>query len=202
MKPSIACIIMAAGSSSRYGEKNKLLEIFNGKPIIERVLSKLPFARFDRCVLVTGSSDIAMYAGKYNIQVLINSHPELGIGRTIKIGLNAIGNSYDGYIFFVCDQPLLKRDTIIALINNWEKNPIHIMALGHKDRTGNPVIFPSFLYDELIQLEDHEPGRVVFNKHRDILFHVPVSDKFELMDIDTAEDLDILKKHNKKRTRK
>ena len=75
---------MGAGSSSRFGGTNKLLEPFADVTVGERVLNILPFDLIHRSVLVTGSDIEALYSGKYNIQVLINSQPTLGIGRTVK----------------------------------------------------------------------------------------------------------------------
>ena len=198
MEPSLGCVIMGAGSSSRFGGTNKLLEPFADSTVGERVLNVLPFDLIHRSVLVTGSDIEALYSGKYNIQVLINSQPTLGIGRTVKIGLAALGNTYDGYMFVVCDQPMLTNDSIIALINAWRSDPEAIMSLGYKGRIGNPVIFPASLYSELTRLKNHEYGRTVYLRHIDMLKHVEVADETELMDIDTVEDLEKLKQRNKK----
>ncbi len=199
MEPSLGCVIMGAGSSTRFGGKNKLLEPFADATVGEHVLNVLPFDIIDRSVLVTGSDIVALYSGKYNIQVLINSQPELGIGRTVKIGLAALGDSFDGYMFVVCDQPMLTQTSVTALINAWRDDPEFIFSLGIKGRVGNPFIFPASLFEELAALENHEFGRTVYQRHREMLKQVVVSDEYELMDIDTVEDLEKLRQQHKKR---
>ena len=54
MEPSLGCVIMGAGSSTRFGGKNKLLEPFADATVGEHVLNVLPFDIIDRSVLVTG----------------------------------------------------------------------------------------------------------------------------------------------------
>jgi len=170
---------------------------FAGETIIEHVLSNIPLDMLSRCVLVTGSDKIESFAKKMNIETSQNKKPELGIGRTIKIGLEKLGSEFDGYMFAVCDQPLLTSTSIAGLIDFWKKEPDKIAALGFGSRSGNPVIFPSSLYEELSNLEDLQFGNVVYTRHNDIFRIFKATDEYELMDIDTIEDLNVLKKRIK-----
>ncbi len=198
MENSIGCVIMAAGSSLRFGKKNKLLEDFADQTVIERVLNAVPYPLLERCILVAGSEEVIRIATRFNIQVLINTKPELGIGRTIKLGTAALGPSFNGYMYIVGDQPLLKHSTITRLIEFWQSNPGAIAALSYGKRVGNPVIFPQVYYNELMALDDDEYGRVVYSRHIDQMQTVQVSDEYELMDIDTVEDFEVLIEHHKK----
>jgi len=198
MKTQIGCVIMAAGSSTRFGKNDKLLEEFANTTLIERMLEAVPFARLDRCLMVAGSTEVLKIATQYNIQVVINTKPELGIGRTIKLGTAALGAYYDGYMYLVGDQPLLNQNSIIQLIEFWEQNTDCIAALGYGKRIGNPVIFPNKYHDELMALSDSDYGRVVYQRHLDKLKTVQVANEYELMDIDTVDDLNKLINHYKK----
>ena len=198
MNNTLGCVIMAAGNSSRFGNANKLLQDFNDQTIIERTLNAIPFPLLDRCVLVANSESIIEIACKFNIQVLINTKPELGIGRTIKLGTTALGSSYNGYMYVVGDQPLLTKASITNLIDFWKLNPENIVSLGFGKRIGNPFIFPKTYFDELLGLEDNEYGRVIYHRHLDQLKTVQVPDEYELMDVDTIEDFDVLLEHIKK----
>ncbi|MEX1307468.1 MAG: nucleotidyltransferase family protein [Eubacteriales bacterium] len=198
MSKKIGCVIMAAGSSVRFGKNNKLLETFDDTTVIERVLDAVPYSLIERCLLVAGSEEILNIATRYNIQVLINTKPELGIGRTIKLGTTALGPSFDGYMYIVGDQPLLSTASLTKLISFWRDNPTSIVSLGYENRIGNPMVFPKLYYPEMMALKDNEYGRVVYRRHIDQLKSVQVSDEYELMDIDTIEDLKVLKEHLKK----
>ena len=198
MNKQIGCVIMAAGSSLRFGKNNKLLENFDDATVIERVLDAVPYSLLDRCLLVAGSEEIINMASKYNIQVLINTKPELGVGRTIKLGTAALGPLYDGYMYIVGDQPLLTCESLTNLINFWRENPTSIASLAYGQRIGNPMIFPKLYYAEMMGLADNEYGRVVYRRHSEQLKTVQVPDEYELIDIDTEEDLVVLKEHLKK----
>ena len=198
MENPIGCVIMAAGSSLRFGKKNKLLEDFADQTVIERVLNAVPYPLLERCILVAGSEEVIKIATQFNIQVLINTKPELGIGRTIKLGTAALGPSFNGYMYIVGDQPLLKHNTITRLIEFWQSHPDAVAALSYGKRIGNPVIFPQIYYNELMALDDDEYGRAVYSRHPDQMQTVQVSDEYELMDIDTAEDFEVLIEHHKK----
>ena len=62
------------------------------------------------------------------------------------------------------------------LINSYKKDTI--LALSYDGKRGNPVIFPSSLYNELISLNIDETGQKVINAHLDILklYDTTVSD--------------------------
>ncbi len=198
MSNQIGCVIMAAGDSTRFGENDKLLESFADETIIEHVLSAVPFGMLDRSLLVAGSEAVIQTVSKFNIQVIINTKPKLGIGRTIKLGTAALGPSYDGYMYIVGDQPLLTSDSITKLITFWREHPENIVSLAYGSRIGNPVIFPRACYEEIMGLADDEYGRVVYRRHLDLLKTVQISDEYELMDVDTIEDLVVVKDHLKK----
>jgi len=198
MNRQIGCVIMAAGDSTRFGKSDKLLESFADETMIERVLSAIPFMLLDRCLLVAGSDDVIQTVSRYNIQVIINTKPKLGIGRTIKLGTAALGHFYDGYMYIVGDQPLLTTESITKLISFWRENPNNIVSLACGSRIGNPVIFPKSCFDELMNLADDEYGRIVYHRHLDQLKTVQVQDEYELLDIDTVEDMVVIKNHLKK----
>ncbi len=198
MSNQIGCVIMAAGDSTRFGKSDKLLVDFAHETMIERVLNAVPFAQLDRSILVAGSEAVIQTVSRYNIQVVINTNPKLGIGRTIKLGTAALGPSYDGYMYIVGDQPLLTVDSITRLIQFWHENSDSIVSLAYGNRIGNPVIFPKAYFNELMNLADDEYGRVVYHRHLDQLKTVQVQDEYELMDVDTVEDLVVVKDHLKK----
>ena len=58
----------------------------------------------------------------------------------------------------------------------------------------SPVIFPNKYIDELKKLPPHKGGGYVINNHPDEVILVPAYSKVELLDIDTNEDMQIIKK--------
>ena len=88
----------------------------------------------------------------------------------------------------MADQPLLRRESVAELIDFYCRNPGHIVGLGHGGQRGNPCIFPSRFFPELLTIEGDRGGNVVIRQHEDdlLLYEVPAN---ELRDVDTQEAL-------------
>ncbi len=185
----VAMILLSAGKGSRFG-KNKLETYIGKNQIIEYVLSNIPVESLYQVVMVASTKSMLDTAKRYGISGIINDRPDDGIARSIRMGTECVKDA-DAYIYCVSDQPLLKKTTIENMIKKYKSGTILALAIDRK--RGNPVIFPSFLYDELVSLQKGESGQKVINAHLDILKHYETSDASELMDIDTKEDFDIIK---------
>ena len=181
----IGCVLLAAGEGKRFGG-NKLMADFNGKPILEHVLIALPKEQFCCCVIVAADEKRIALAEKYGIEGVINDMPEQGIARSIRMGIEQMGE-IDACMFLVCDQPMLQTNTISGMVKYYTKDTI--FALSTKGKRGNPVIFPQFLLKELSQLSAEQTGVDVINEHSEKLKLYDIDSGIELMDIDTKTDL-------------
>ena len=188
----LGCVVMAAGESRRFGEANKLLQEFDGVPLYVRALSAVPEQVFDRVCVVTGYAPIQSLARERGFLTAVNDRPELGISRTIQLGLEQMPDC-DGVMFMTTDQPLLTADTLRKLAAAFAEDSNCMYAAAHDGKRGNPCLFPRDLFDELRALEGDAGGSRVIKKHPDRLhlLEVPAA---ELEDCDTAEALNALKK--------
>ena len=92
----------------------------------------------------------------------------------------------DYYMFAVADQPYLKSQSVIKLIDRVLKNTGGkrlAFSLRCGDAVGNPCVFNSSLIPQLLSLEGDKGGRSVAKKHDCV--YVDIADERELMDIDT-----------------
>lgn len=187
-KPSLALIVMAAGSSTRFGS-NKLLACYKGEPVCARVFAATDTGLFCRAVTVTQYAGVAALAEAAGHTVVINDRPELGASLTVRLGLQAIdADGVDGALFAVADQPLLTRQSVEALISCWQASPGRMAALAANGKKGNPVIFPRALFSELMALEGDRGGSAVIKEHKELLTLCDAAQPQELYDIDTAEE--------------
>ena len=182
----IGMVLLAAGQSKRFGQ-SKLETLLNGKPIIEYILSNIPVDTFDKVVIVAANKNILSIAQQYSINGIINDCPELGLARSVAMGTKEVKDT-DAYMYCVSDQPMLRKTTIENMVNAYKENTI--LALAHNGRRGNPVIFPNYLFDELVSLEIGQTGQKVINNHLDILEHYNTDDKTQLLDVDTGDNFD------------
>jgi len=181
----LGCILLAAGTSQRYGT-NKMLANLLGKPLIDYILSNIPIERFDECITVVSNDEVLDRVKPYNMKIVYNDNPDRGIGSSIRLGIEALSN-VDACMFCVSDQPMLTTKTITDMIDNYQEGTIY--SLSHESERGNPVIFPSSVLDELANLKKGEFGTKVIYSHKDILVLHETNDETQLIDIDTHENL-------------
>ncbi len=189
--PKLGCLVMAAGSAKRFGE-NKLAVSFDGKRLIERIFEAIPKEKFFSLVVVTQYDEIEALAPRYGFRVVRNDRPDLGLSRTVRLGVEAL-HDCDAILFAVADQPLLRRESIAAEVEFYLANTERIVALSHNGRRGNPCIFPKRFFLELSSLEGEHGGRSVIECHEEHLLLFEVEGE-QLIDVDTPETLEQLKK--------
>ena len=122
----------------------------------------------------------------------MNDQPQEGLSRTIHLGLTALRDC-DGVLFQVSDQPLLRRESVLRLTEQWRLRPEGIAALGHGGVRGNPCIFPASLFPELMALTGDRGGSSVIRRHEELLTLLEVPEA-ELYDVDTAQALEALER--------
>lgn len=188
----LGCVVMAAGSAKRFGA-NKLTAQLRGRQLILRSLESVPPEAFEQVVVVTQYPEIMRIVKEFHFASILNDQPEEGLSRTIHLGLTALRDC-DGVLFQVSDQPLLRRESVLALTEQWRSQPEGIAALGHGGVRGNPCVFPSALFPELMALTGDRGGSTVIRRHEDLLTLMEVPAE-ELYDVDTAQALEALERN-------
>lgn len=180
------CVVLAAGNARRFG-KNKLTAALDGRSLILRALETVPEDSFDSVAVVTQYPEVMHLAGEFHFSAILNDQPELGLSHSVHLGLTTLRDC-DGVCFQVSDQPLLRRESVAALVKFWRESPDQIAALGHDGVRGNPCIFPAEFFPELMALTGDVGGAAVVRQHEDRLriLEVPAD---ELWDVDTPEAL-------------
>lgn len=187
----IALVVMASGYGKRYG-RNKLLELFQDRPLYQYGMDVAAGSGADAVIVVTRFPEIKCYieATYPDVQVIWNEHPEHGISESLRLGLTAAGDM-EGCCFMVSDQPLFREESMHRLFRQFQEMPSHILVCCDGNKRGNPAIFPRHLFGELLQLTGDQGGRQVMLRHEDLLREVLVSSE-ELMDIDRVTDIQML----------
>ncbi|MFQ7461555.1 MAG: NTP transferase domain-containing protein [Agathobacter sp.] len=103
--------------------------------------------------------------------------------------LHNTAETEDYYMFAVADQPYLKSQSVIKLIDKVLENKGNMrlaFSLCCGDAVGNPCVFHSSLIPQLLSLEGDKGGRSVAKKYDCV--YVDIADERELMDIDTLSN--------------
>ena len=185
--PKLGCVIMASGLGKRFGG-NKLMADFCGKPMIQRALDATE-GLFSHRVVVTRHESVAELCHRQNVDVILHDLPHRS--DTVRLGLEALGD-LDACLFLPGDQPLLRRETVAMLLENRKENPASIIRPAFEETEGSPVLFPAWAFAELKNLPEGKGGGVVVQRHIHEVYRVPISNPFELADVDTPEILTML----------
>lgn len=201
----IHIIYMAAGNSRRFGS-NKLFYELDGKPMYRHLLEHLIEIkdRYNKLksdspvidiTVVTRYREILDYCSSIpDCHAVLSPDSEKGISYTIKAGIMAVQEQkktgmQDYYMFAVADQPYLKSQSVIKLIDRVLENTGGkqlAFSLRCGAAVGNPCVFHSSLIPQLLSLEGDKGGRSVAKKYDCV--YVDIADERELMDIDTLSN--------------
>ena len=212
----IHIIYMAAGNSRRFGS-NKLFYELDGKPMYRHLLDRLAEIknRYNKSKSDSQTIDITVVTRYREIldycacipdcHAVISPDSEKGISYTIKAGIMAVqeqkkfkkssevthhtAEKEEYYMFAVADQPYLKSQSVIKLIDKVLENKGNkrlVFSLRCGDAVGNPCVFHSLLIPQLLSLEGDKGGRSVAKKYDCV--YVDIADERELMDIDTLSN--------------
>lgn len=181
----VGCVVMAAGSASRFGS-NKLLAEFEGRTLIRRALEAVPEGV--PAVVVTGYDEVAALAEEFGFSCVRNPQPELGISRTVELGVSALAERCAGIAFLTADQPLLRRDTVERLLELFRANPERIVCPVAEGRRGSPCVFPRDLFPALRALEGDRGGAQLIRRFPERVLPAQ-TDPRELLDVDTVGSL-------------
>ena len=187
---NIKKILLAAGESKRFGDKNKLSEIINGKPIINHILDTL-FEIFDpsELIVIVGHEQNIIKNLIFNkdIKILENKDYRKGIGTSIALGMNNLNPDIDGVMIIPADMPYINSKDLINLEKKFmELNCVKVVMPEHNYRIGNPVILPRNYFKTLKNLKDDFGARSLIRKKDIITLKTEIGTIF---DIDTKEEL-------------
>lgn len=191
---TIAAILLAAGSSTRFGSANKLLADVAGRALVARTAAALDRERVGEIVVVTGpdADEVKRVLAGGRARFVHNKDHAKGMGTSIAAGIAALGAGADGALVCPGDMPALDPalvDRIIATFDETNGTKVVYAALA-EGRQRNPVLWPRRLFSALAGLAGGAGGKGVLETLAPAdRIAVPVTDEGLLADIDTAEDL-------------
>lgn len=185
---NVSAIVLAAGLSRRMNQ-NKLLMKLDGIEIYKHILNTIEECKefLDEIIVVGKDSEVLYYAESLGFKTKLNNISYLGQSTSIKMGIENL-KPVDGYMFFVSDQPFIKKETIKKLYDSFNENKGKIIIPSYNGIKGNPSIFPRRFKEELLGLSGDVGGKDVIRKHPEEIVKVDIRTDKEHIDIDTMED--------------
>jgi molybdenum cofactor cytidylyltransferase len=190
----VAAILLAAGSSRRFGADNKLLASIEGVPLVRRAALALRASRVDAILAVTGpdAAEVEAALAGLGIRFVANARHGEGLGGSIAAGVRALGESVAGALIAPGDMPALDQVPIDALLELFAAGGGDIVvypALPDGSQR-NPVIWPRRLFPRLAALAGDRGAKPLLAECREDCRPVRVASAAAFVDIDTAGELD------------
>ncbi len=186
----VASIILAAGSSVRFGGAKQLASL-NGKLLLQYALDAANDSSVNYVFLVVGdySNEILEKVKLGRAQVLFNPEFKTGIASSIRAGVHNLPDDTIGVIVMVADQPFLRKEHLEKMINRFKADHgKKIVALSQDGEPRNPALIPRELFSLLKQLEGDSGARELV-KNSDRLSLVEADDSSVFSDVDTQGTL-------------
>jgi molybdenum cofactor cytidylyltransferase/nicotine blue oxidoreductase len=193
----LGAVLLAAGEGSRMGGVPKCLLTLDGATLISRHLSAMRETGIDRVVVVTGyyheqiEPVIAAVISDARVAIARNPEPEAGQQSSVRIGIEALGPTFDLVIVALADQPLVGSEDLTELIAAFKNRPpgTQIVYPQVSEQRGNPVLFAGELIADMLSSGTQVAGRKFIDEHPQLVHvHQTRNDRF-IVDVDTRDDI-------------
>ena len=191
----IAGLVLAGGRSSRMAPRNKLLETIGGEPMVRHVAAKALAGGAQPVIVVTGHEAAVVTAALGGLDVTIAANPDYadGLSTSLRAGLRALPACIDGALILLGDMPDIETSVLTALMAAFT-GPAAICLPVRHGRRGNPVLWGSAHFAEMMQLTGDSGAKPLMARHETHLIEVEVATDSIFEDVDAPEDLARLKR--------
>jgi molybdenum cofactor cytidylyltransferase len=195
MKTPTAGIILAAGESTRFGEPKQLLRLC-GRFLLEWVLTAALDSNLDRVVLVLGYEherircSLVSTTAHPKCEILVNPDYRSGQSTSLKAGIFSIRHSFPSAMFLLGDQPLVDAAFINLLMKRFAASEKPICVPTHRGTRGNPTLFGSSFYPQLLKLAGDKGARDLIAGYPQQVLAVEITDPLVFLDVDRREDIE------------
>jgi molybdenum cofactor cytidylyltransferase len=197
----VPVVILAAGDSTRMGRPKALLPDPDGRSFVARLVRTCAAAGCSPIVVVTGRDHAAITAAlaadrlPVDPVVVNNPNPARGQLSSVWTGLETVAvPDAEAALVTLVDVPLVRASTVRDVIDAWRRSRAPIVRPAMGDRHGHPVLFDRAVFDELRRAPLSEGTKAVVRAHAGNLLNVPVDDEGCLVDVDTPDEYDAMKR--------
>ncbi|MEJ0013253.1 MAG: molybdopterin-binding/glycosyltransferase family 2 protein [Bauldia sp.] len=186
--PKIAALLLAAGSSRRMGEANKLVATIGGRPLVRIAAEAAVGSGAASLTVVTGYAPQEVEAALAGLDVARVHNPDFagGLSTSLRAGLASLFDDVDAAVVLLADMPAVTSATVDRLIEAFR--PGGIVVPSFAGQRGNPVVWSRRFFPELMAVTGDTGGRRLIEAHRDAVVEIELGADIAL-DVDTPEAL-------------
>ena len=187
----VGAVILAAGSSQRAGDINKLLVPYGDNAMVAHIAQTVAQSEVSQVIAVTGHEQ-AQVSKALSLTPAICHHNKAysqGMAGSVVTGVSKL-NAVDGVLICLGDMPHITTELINQLIDAFRNTRDKSIFIPVKQgRRGNPVLFSKLYFDRLLSLQGDMGARKLVQDNPDEVFELAVEDDGVLIDYDTPQDL-------------
>jgi molybdenum cofactor cytidylyltransferase len=184
----ITGILLAAGSSRRFGSNKLLVPLPDGTPLVLAAVRRLRSV-LDAVIAVVHPLDRVLpeLLAAEHVQVVVCQNADTGMGASLAAGV-AASRDARGWLIVLADMPAIQHSTLQRVARALDTGAV-LAAPFHAGQRGHPVGFHSSVRDELLTLSGEAGARDILTRHAAALTRLDVDDAGILLDVDTPADL-------------
>lgn len=192
----LSAIVLAAGSSRRMGNKNKLMLPYKEKTVLATVVGNILSAGIKEIIVVTGheAAQVTDSLRDLAVRFVHNPHYERGMTGSIQSGVRIAKG--DGYLICLSDMVLVTGAEYALLQEAFRQQRLSdercICIPVYKGEKGNPVGFSSFYRELLLHHPEKEGCKGIVRSHPEHVFPVDMPTDHTLRDLDSPDEYSAL----------
>ena len=187
---NLAAVLLAAGTSSRSGKVNKLLNDWEGKPLILHAIDTLLQAKelelIETIIVVTGHEHdkLADFLSNLDLDLVHNEQYLEGMGTSLATGVSSIQDDYSGIFICLADMPRISIDHYQLLFDNFNSpNNDDIVVPAYEGEFGHPKLFGAEYFTELARCKNDYGAKNILDANLHRIIEVNSSEEI-LFDVD------------------
>ena len=185
--PGHGVVVLAAGASTRLGQSKQLV-LHRGETLVHRGARIALTTRPRDAVLVLGFDADCVFAQVENLPIrrIDCADWQVGLGASLRAGVDALSADCLGVLVVLCDQPALDAAHLLALCAEWRSASARGVASQYAGRLGAPALLPRDWFTALDAKSDRGMRDLLALRVRDIdaIINEPLA-----VDIDLPGDL-------------
>ena len=191
-EPRVDIVLLAAGRSSRMGGPNKLLALFDGKPLVRRAAERALGSKAAGTIVVTGHQRERVRSALSGLGATLTDNPDFadGLASSLKAGIAKVAPDAAGAMIVLGDMPGVSSADLDRLIDAFRRTGGRsVVRAAHNGKRGNPVLLPRSLFGAVAHLEGDTGARHLVEAEGLDIIDVEIGQAASI-DVDTREALE------------